>query len=93
MHKNNRNYNVSWEKYSMHLYVNMKEENLPIKTCAAIYMHYNFGMKKILLLVQLLSIKPWKLILQWTYMERKKKYYFRCQCNMTPTLSSLMMVT
>ena len=25
-------------------------------------------------------------------MERKKKYYFRCQGNMTPTLSSLMMV-
>ena len=45
MHKNNHNYNVFREKYSMHLYV-VKEENSPIKTYAAIYMHYNFEMKK-----------------------------------------------
>ena len=41
MHKNNHNYNVSREKYSMHLYL-MKEENSPIKTYATIYMHYQF---------------------------------------------------
>ena len=41
----------------MHLHV-MKEENSPIKTYATIYMHYQFEMKKKILLQLLPIIKP-----------------------------------